>query len=46
MPAELSLTDAATGKRVRINAFRPGDILVPVPQSEPILGYCCTTENN
>ena len=46
MPPKLSLTDAATGKRVRVNAFRPGDALVPVPQAEPILGYCYTTDNN
>jgi hypothetical protein len=43
---KLSLTDAATGKRVRVNAFQPGDALVPVPQPQPILGYCYTTENN
>lgn len=36
----VSLRDAATGKRVRVSAFRPGDALVPVPQPEPILGYC------
>jgi hypothetical protein len=40
---KLSLTDAATGKRVRVNAFQPGDALVAAPQ--PILGYCYTTEN-
>ena len=47
MPSSLpkiSLTDAATGRRVRVNAFQPGDALVAVPQ--PILGYCYTTENN
>jgi hypothetical protein len=43
---KLSLRDAVTGKRVRVNAFRPGDALVPVPQAQPILGYCYTTENN
>ena len=41
---KLSLTDAATGKRVRVNAFQPGDALVPAPQ--PILGYCYTTDNH
>ena len=41
---KISLTDAATGKRVRVAAFQPGDALVAVPQ--PILGYCYTTENN
>ena len=35
----VSLTDARTGKRVRISAFQPGDALVPAPQPEPILGY-------
>ncbi len=35
----VSLTDAATGKRVRVSAFQPGDALVPVPAPEPILGY-------
>jgi hypothetical protein len=38
---KISLTDAATGRRVRVNAFQPGDALV-----QPILGYCYTTENN
>jgi hypothetical protein len=38
---KLSLTSAATGKRVRVDAFQPGDALV-----QPILGYCYTTENN
>jgi hypothetical protein len=38
---KLSLTSAATGKRVRVDAFRPGDALV-----QPILGYCYTTEHN
>jgi hypothetical protein len=33
----LSLTDASTGKRVRVSEFRPGDELVV--KSEPILGY-------
>jgi hypothetical protein len=33
----VSLTDARTGKRVRVSAFQPGDALVPEP--EPILGY-------
>ncbi|MGI4865856.1 MAG: hypothetical protein ACRYFZ_18170 [Janthinobacterium lividum] len=46
MPPKISLTDAATGKRVRVSAFRPGDALVPVPQPAPILGYCYTTEHN
>ncbi|MGI4866137.1 MAG: hypothetical protein ACRYFZ_19590 [Janthinobacterium lividum] len=46
MPPRISLTDAATGKRVRVSAFAPGDALVPVPQPEPILGYCYTTEHN
>jgi len=41
---KISLTDAATGKRVRVAAFQPGDALVAAPQ--PILGYCYTTENN
>jgi hypothetical protein len=40
---KISLTDAATGKRVRVDAFRPGDALVAAPQ--PILGYCYTTAN-
>jgi hypothetical protein len=34
------LTDASTGKRVRVSAFEPGAALVPVVQPEPILGYC------
>lgn len=34
---KISLTDAVTGKRVRVAAFRPGDALVPEPL--PILGY-------
>lgn len=38
---KISLTDALTGKRVRVDAFQPGDALV-----QPILGYCYTTENN
>jgi hypothetical protein len=41
---KLSLQDARTGKRVRVNAFAPGDALVAAPQ--PILGYCYTTDNN
>ena len=41
MPPKISLTDAVTGKRVRVEAFHPGDALV-----QPILGYCYTTENN
>jgi hypothetical protein len=41
---KLSLTDAATGKRVRVDAFQPGDALVAAPL--PILGYCYTTDNN
>lgn len=35
----LSLTDAATGKRLRVSSLAPGAALVPVPQPEPILGY-------
>lgn len=35
----VSLTDASTGKRVRVSAFAPGAALLPVPQPEPILGY-------
>jgi hypothetical protein len=35
----VSLTDAATGKRVRVSSLAPGAALVPVPQPEPILGY-------
>jgi hypothetical protein len=38
---KISLQDAVTGKRVRVNAFQPGDALVAAPQ--PILGYCYTT---
>ena len=34
---KISLTDACTGKRVRISELRPGDALVP--RAEPILGY-------
>jgi len=41
---KLSLQDARTGKRVRVNAFRPGDALVAAPQ--PILGYCYTSDNH
>ena len=41
---KISLTDAATGKRVRVDAFQPGDALVTAPQ--PILGYCYTTEHS
>jgi len=41
----VSLTDATTGKRVRVSAFAAGDALVPVPQPEPILGYYYTAEN-
>lgn len=37
---KISLTDAATGKRVRVDAFQPGDALV-----QPILGYCYTAAN-
>lgn len=33
----LYLTNAATGKRENVRAFRPGDALVAAP--EPILGY-------
>ncbi|MGI4873398.1 MAG: hypothetical protein ACRYFX_19745 [Janthinobacterium lividum] len=40
---KISLTDAATGKRVRVNAFHPGDALLAAPQ--PILGYCYTAQN-
>jgi hypothetical protein len=36
----ISLTDAATGKRVRVSSLTPGAALVPVPQPAPILGYC------
>ena len=35
----VSLTDAATGKRVRVSSLAPGAALVPVPAPEPILGY-------
>jgi len=35
---KISLTDAATGKRVRVSEFQPGDALVA--REEPILGYC------
>ncbi len=35
--SKISLTDARTGKRVRVAEFRPGDALVPAPL--PILGY-------
>ena len=38
---KISLTDAATGKRVRVDSFQPGDALV-----QPILGYCYTTDNH
>jgi hypothetical protein len=41
MPPKISLTDAVTGKRVRVDAFQPGDALV-----QPILGYCYTSQNN
>lgn len=41
---KLSLRDAVTGKRVRVDAFRPGDALVAAPQ--PILGYCYTAKSN
>jgi hypothetical protein len=34
----LSLTDARTGKRLRVQALPAGAALVPTPQ--PILGYC------
>jgi len=40
---KISLTDAATGKRVRVDGFEPGDALVAAPQ--PILGYCYTAAN-
>ena len=40
---KISLTDATTGKRVRVDAFQPGDALVAAPQ--PILGYCYTAQN-
>ena len=33
----LSLTDALTGKRVRVSEFQPGDALVA--KAEPIVGY-------
>ena len=32
------LTDAATGKRVSVRAFEPGDALIATPK--PIVGYC------
>jgi len=35
----VSLTDAATGKRVRVSSLAPSAALVPVPQPEPILDY-------
>ena len=35
----LSLTDATTGRRVRVSSLAPGAALLPVPQPEPILGY-------
>ena len=35
----VSLTDAGTGKRVRVSSLAPGAALLPVPQPEPILGY-------
>ncbi|WP_310391483.1 hypothetical protein [Hymenobacter sp.] len=35
----ISLT-ATTGKRVRVSAFAPGAMLVPVARPEAILGYC------
>ncbi len=35
----VSLTDARTGKRVRVSCLRPGAALVPVPAPAPILGY-------
>ncbi len=41
---KISLQDAVTGKRVRVNDFQPGDALVAAPQL--ILGYCYTAENN
>lgn len=41
MPPKISLTNAQTGKRVRVDAFAPGDALV-----QPILGYCYTTATN
>lgn len=44
MPRPLSLTDAVTGKRVRVAAFQPGDALVAAPQ--PILGYCYTAAHH
>ncbi|WP_210516442.1 hypothetical protein [Hymenobacter terricola] len=34
----ISLTDATTGKRVRVSGFEAGAMLVARP--EPILGYC------
>lgn len=44
MPKQLSfprvsLTDARTGKRVRVSSLSPGAALVPVPAPAPILGY-------
>jgi hypothetical protein len=41
---KISLQDAVTGKRVRVDAFQPGDALVAAPQL--ILGYYYTTDNN
>ncbi|GAB2954608.1 hypothetical protein GCM10027048_20100 [Hymenobacter coalescens] len=35
----LSLTDARTGKRLRVRELPAGAALVPAPQPEPILGY-------
>lgn len=39
----VSLTDALTGKRVRVSAFAAGAALVAAPQ--PILGYCYQREH-
>lgn len=36
---KVSLTDAATGKRVRVSTLPTGAALVPVPAPQPILGY-------
>lgn len=39
---KVSLTDADTGKRVRVSSLAPGAALVPLAQPEPILGYTYT----
>jgi hypothetical protein len=35
----VSLTDADTGRRVRVSSLAPGSALVPLARPEPILGY-------